>query len=322
MKQFYLVVLFVISYNLAFSAPVIKATQNGNWQATSTWDQQRKPQNNDSIVIPTGKTVTINLSQTLNNVKITVQGTVRFANLFTYLSVNASSSINIVQGGKIEATLDFLQYLIFGGQTIFYAQQISGPAYVSSSTNGFAGYDPLPVKFVGFTASRKNTSDVLLQWSTSIEENARMYEVERSFDGSEWSTIAYVSAVGNSRDVNNYSYTDKNIPAKTAYYRVKQVDADNRFSFTDIKMVKFETKTAAAINIASVQGKVLLQFPKEIEGNMIVRFVSLGGQVMDQQTISQPFGQIVLQTKSNIRGNYIVSVSNGKDVNIAKQVIL
>ncbi|HTM93554.1 MAG TPA: hypothetical protein VL095_14135, partial [Flavisolibacter sp.] len=200
---------------------------------------------------------------------------------------------------------------------------IVGPQMASAVSNGFSVFafasSPLPVKFVGFTVTRKN-ADAFIQWSTSEEMNADMYHVERSLDGTNWNTIAYVAAVGNSSTLNNYSFTDKNVSTKVVYYRIKEVDVDGKAAYTAVKSIKLETASVAEIKIAGISNKVLLQFPQEIKGNIMVRFVSKSGQVVDQQIINNPVGQVVLNSK--VTGNYIITVSNGQDFNTAKQVIL
>lgn len=319
MKQFYLLVLSILIINLSYATPITGIINNGPWKNATTWDKNRKPLNGDTIVIPAGKIVVVNSWETLDNVFIKVYGTLRFTNIFTALDLNSASKVVVYNGGVIQATLNYLQYITIGNNTVFMSGQIVGPQIASSSTgSGFTGFSPLPVKFVGFTVTRKN-NDVLVQWSTSQEVNADMFTVERSMDGVNWTSVAYVAAIGNSSNINNYSFTDKNINGKTIYYRVKETDFGGSFVYTDIKSIKAEA-TTSNIGIASVQNKVLLRFPKEIKGKIVVRFVSLNGQVIDQQTINNPVGQIVLNSK--VTGNYIISLSNGSDVNTAKQVIL
>ena len=320
MKQFYLVALLILSFSFSFATPITATQNNAVWRANSTWDKNRVPQDGDTIVIPSGKTVIINTWETLNNVYVKVYGNLKFQNLFSGLQLNSLSSISVFNGASIQATLDYLQYILIGNNTVFYAGKILGPQTANSTTgNGFASFSPLPVKFVGFTVYLKN-SNALIQWSTAEEINAYMYEVEKSIDGTNWNTVAYVAAAGNSVELNNYSFTDKNVNAKVVYYRIKEVDNDGTKSYTAIRSVKAEQALFSDIKIASVQNKVLLQFSQEIKGNVLVRFVSLSGQVVDQQTIANPVGQVVLS--SRFTGNYIISVSNGQDVNTAKQVIL
>lgn len=102
--------------------------------------------------------------------------------------------------------------------------------------------------------------------------------------------------------------TDKSISAKVVYYHIKEVGVDRKNSSTTIKSIKTNINyTYADIKIASVQNKVLLQFPKEIKGRMVVRSVSMNG--VDQQTVDNALGRVVLNSK--VKGNYVISVRPG-----------
>jgi hypothetical protein len=324
MKKFYFFLILVVLYNISFSAPVITASSNGYWNSTATWNLNRLPKVGDTIVIPGGKTVTINDDQSFNGfVYLKISGVLKFQNNNSTLSVDAPSVLIVYPGGQISGSGTPSQKIRYNNSTIFDGNDaaIVGPQMASASSGGFSAFasSPLPVKFVGFTVTRKN-ADAFIQWSTSEEISADMYQVERSLDGSNWNTIAYVTAVGNSTALNNYSFTDKNVSAKIVYYRIKEVDIDGKTTYTAIKSIKSESASGTEIKIAGISNKVLLQFPEEIKGNLIVRFVSKSGQVVDQQTINNPVGQVVLNSK--VTGNYIIAVSNGQDINTAKQVIL
>lgn len=325
MKQIYLIAIAVLTFNFSFSAPVIKATSTGNWNAKNSWNLDRTPQNGDTVMIPSGITINLPASVSLNNVYVKVYGTLQFTNWFISLTLDNNSVVAVYAKGVIQSTSIF-QSISIGNNTPFNSgwnfgtTQLTGPQIASSVTgNTFSSFTPMPVKFVGFTATQKN-NDVLLQWSTAQEINADVYEVQRSYDATSWNTVGYVNAVGNTSNLTNYSYTDKNVSSKTVYYRIKQVDLDRQFTYTDVKSVKINGTVSNNITIASIQNKVLLQFPQEVKGSVLVRFVSLSGQVMDQQTISNVQGQVVLN--SRVSGNYIIAVSNGQDLNVARQIIL
>lgn len=324
MKKFYLIVLALAAFNISFSSPVITAITDGSWNSASTWNLNRLPRVGDTIYIPAGKKVTIDDDQNFNGfVYIKINGKLAFQGNNSTLSVDAPSSIVINPNGQIVGGGSASQKIRYNNTSIFKGNEdpINGPQMASASSSGFTafGSSPLPVKFVGFTVTRKD-NDVLIQWSTSEEINAEMYEVERSIDGTNWNTIAYVAAVGNSSATNNYSFTDKKISVKVAHYRIKEIDLDGKTVYTSIKSIKSENVAATEIKIAAIQNKILLQFPQEVKGNITIRFVSRNGQVVDQQNINNPVGQVVLNSK--LTGNYIIAVSNGQDINTAKQVIL
>lgn len=326
MKNLCLSFLAIFALNFAFAAPNNRAINNGSWNVAGTWSLNRVPMIGDTITIMPGKTITINDDQNLIGfVTLKVYGKLEFVGNSATLNLGILSSIFVFTNGRIEGNGSSSQKLKIGSSQIFRGSDddVVGPLMANAATNDFVFFNEpqvtLPVKFVGFTATLNN-HNVLLQWSTAEETGSSMYELERSLDGSKWNTIAYVAAAGTTQNLNNYSYTDKNIIAKTVYYRIRQVDVNGNFSYTAIRTVKNELIAAQAIRIAAISSKVLLQFSGEIKGNLVVRFLSLNGQLLEQQTISQARGQVVLTTKQ--RGNQIISVSNGLDVNIAQQVIL
>lgn len=319
MKKSYFLSLFTLLFLSSFAAPKDEAIENdGAWANSATWSLARKPITGDTVVVPMGTTLIINSNENNYTLYIKVYGKLKFAG--GKLRLTSSSTIIVYETGSIVNTGN--AEIKLGGQEIYAEDNaaVLGPVMANSSTGGFVPFNILPVKFVGFTVTSKN-NNALIQWSTSEEINANTYEVERSADGSNWTTIAYVAATGNSSAVSNYSFTDKNLSAKIVYYRIKEVDLDGKTTLTAIKSIRTDViSTASNIKIASIQNKVLLQFPQEIKGSLVVRFVSMNGQLTDQQTINNPVGQIVLNSK--VTGNYVISVSNGQDINTAQQVIL
>ncbi len=322
MKRILLILITLFTLSTVYSAPVIKAVANGYWGNVNTWDLNRLPQIGDTIVIGSGKVVTVNNDQNIAGFAyVKIWGKLSFLGNNSTLKLGPTSVIWVYANARIEGGGSASQKIRIGNNTVFDGNDapVTGPQV--ATINGFtpAGELPLPVKFVGFTLSKKN-NDALIQWATSEEQNANVYEVEKSTDGRTWAVIAYVTAAGNTTSLTNYSYTDRNITSKTAYYRIKQVDMDGRFSYTPVRSIKSDNENAN-VKIASMQqSKVLLQFPQEIKGNVTVRFISTNGQIAGQQTISNPVGQIILNTNA-LKGSYVVSV-NGTDITAAKQVIL
>jgi hypothetical protein len=323
MKKLILIIAATLLYSVTFANPVNKAASSGKWQNSSTWNQGRAPLAGDTIVIPLGKIVTVEDNEDLGLVYIKVYGILKFSS--GKLNLADNSIVRVYSLGRIEGSGSNSEQLRIGNDKVFRGSDpaVLGPMMADGTSSIFSPFaEVLPVKFLGFSAVMKN-KDVLVQWSTTEEVNASVFELERSYDASNWSTIAYVAATGNSSATTNYSYTDKNITSGTVYYRVKQVDMDGKFTLTPIRSVKPGTIQKTEVNIASMgQSKVLLQFPKEISGTVVVRFTSPNGQLLAQQTLSKPFGQVVLNTTANLKGNYIISLTNGQDLNVASKVIL
>lgn len=71
-----------------------------------------------------------------------------------------------------------------------------------------------------------------VSWATSQEQNSDFYDVERSGDQAEWSSIGTVKAKGFSSTTSNYFLTDKSPLSGIGYYRLKMVDLDGKFKYS------------------------------------------------------------------------------------------
>ncbi|MCW8802939.1 MAG: M28 family peptidase, partial [Ignavibacteriaceae bacterium] len=102
--------------------------------------------------------------------------------------------------------------------------------------------DIVPVELLAFTAS-VNNSDVQLLWSTASELNNQGFEIERSSNNAEnFVTVGFVDGKGNSTEINYYSYTDNPqlSGVNQIYYRLKQIDFDGTFSYSDVVNITYD----------------------------------------------------------------------------------
>jgi hypothetical protein len=325
-KLYTLLLLVLISTGLA-AAPrtLITAKVNGgNWSSTSTWSLGRIPRNGDSIVIPAGYTVILDNSYSLNNIYIAIAGTLNF-NQNNTMALDVVSIVYILSGGTLTATHPTPNELLtINGVTKYDGKTdgtISGPvaatALTGPSPSGFSMVI-LPVTFVSFSANRSQGT-VQLVWNTANEMNNSHFEVERSANGSDWETIGNVAA-GTSSLADSYTYRDETAPAAQTQYRIRQVDLDGNYGYSKIVLVG-GTATAQATIIAS--GKTVSIFPANIPGSrLIARVITIGGQVLQQQSFESTAGRIDLNVSTATTGVYIVQVTDGSQWSIAKKVML
>lgn len=96
---------------------------------------------------------------------------------------------------------------------------------------------PLPVKFLSLKGERKSEETVRLQWETANEINAKGYDVERSLgDAMPFERVGFVAASGNS--FNSYRLNDANDYSGISYYRLRQLDNDDKYSYSKTIAVK------------------------------------------------------------------------------------
>lgn len=99
---------------------------------------------------------------------------------------------------------------------------------------------PTPVLFTHFNAACSGNGTTI-NWNTATEKNNSHFEVQKSTNGSSWTTIGRVaSASANSGSAKSYRYTDK--AGGAALYRIKQVDVDGAITYTDIVRTNCSSK--------------------------------------------------------------------------------
>jgi hypothetical protein len=79
---------------------------------------------------------------------------------------------------------------------------------------------------------------IMLTWSTSLEENTSTFMIEKSENGLDFVNIGTTPSVGNSKKVKEYNFLDVMATTPFVHYRLKQIDVDGSFSFTDVLKVK------------------------------------------------------------------------------------
>jgi len=93
--------------------------------------------------------------------------------------------------------------------------------------------DLVPVELTSFSAMAIY-KDVILKWSTATELNNSGFEIQRSAEGNEFATIGFVAGHGTTTEAKNYSFTDANLSTGIYSYRLKQVDYNGTYSFSEI----------------------------------------------------------------------------------------
>ncbi|MCG6915814.1 T9SS type A sorting domain-containing protein [bacterium BMS3Abin03] len=98
--------------------------------------------------------------------------------------------------------------------------------------------DPLPVELVSFTGEL-NGNSVTLFWTTETEVANYGFDVERKIEdqsGKEdsWTKIGFVQGQGNSNSPKEYSFIDDDSPQGMIQYRLKQIDIDGHYQYSEI----------------------------------------------------------------------------------------
>ncbi len=173
----------------------------------------------------------------------------------------------------------------------------------------------LPVSFKSFTASR-NDKGVILNWTTSFEQNNKGFYVQRNNNG-EWKDIALVfsrAEGGNSDLPLTYSYKDLNNYTGVSYYRLKQVDIDGTIKLSETVVVKSEEQAAKLLLFPNpgTGGRINLSFGEETAVKNVIIYDAAGSLVKVVENYTG--GTLTIDRLKP--GIYNVQVKNLKTLNI------
>lgn len=119
-----------------------------------------------------------------------------------------------------------------------YTGSSCGSNSCSATIRSFGGA-PLPVTFSSFTLSRNNAA-VAVKWETATEINNSGFSIERNINGN-WESVTFIRSQangGNSSSRLSYEYTDINNSKSVSQYRIKQVDIDGQFKYSEIRAIR------------------------------------------------------------------------------------
>ena len=150
----------------------------------------------------------------------------------------------------------------------------------------------LPVKLVSFNAS-KNSGNALLQWTTSSEENTSHFSIEKSYDAKNFHEIGTVSSHINSNIIEQYSFTDYDLE-QTAYYRLKVIDLDNKYSNSGIVVLEQDARD-------------VVKLIKNSSGELEISAVVLENTKMNLAVYSVMGQEIISEKLALTKGENIIS---------------
>jgi len=189
-----------------------------------------------------------------------------------------------------------------------------GPGGTSIWGNEATAYVPkvVPVELTSFTASVSG-NDVHLNWSTATEWNNLGFEIHRTTNKDEWNKIGFVPGHGTTTEQQHYSFIDESVSSGKYQYRLKQIDYDGTFEYSDIVEVEVSLPTVFSLeqnypNPFNPTTKIKYQIANAGFVNMRVYDV-LGNEVATLVNEEKPAGSY--EVEFSVGQNSILSLSSG-----------
>ena len=167
---------------------------------------------------------------------------------------------------------------------------------------------PLPITLLSFTATYRQ-SNAELNWLVTEVINFKKFEIERSFDGIQFTTLHVINYLNN---VYAYSFRDNQITMNTGtlFYRLKLIDIDGVYKYSDIRTVTPYPKNIFSISPDPFSDKIKISFksydaPKKIQ----IRILNITSKVVKIKELMLPAGQHIIEMydlDKIVAGTYIL----------------
>lgn len=206
---------------------------------------------------------------------------------------------------------------VFGTNTPFFG--------FTGSTGGLSNQQTicnalvlLPVELISFDINCQN-ENLILQWSTLSEKNNKYFEIEKSYNGSDYFSLATIEGSGNSYNLKKYQYIDHDANQTVLYYRLKQVDVNlNVHYFNQIRAINNNCKKAYDVVIFPNPANDLLSIILPPGETGETEIINNCGQIVYKNSIKN---QLDIGTMALASGIYIVKISNAYKTLTHKLVI-
>jgi hypothetical protein len=304
----------IISTSLS-QASIVSAMRNMQFYATQDCDTKVDFTINTKMM---GSTVldrfAPNISVTLTDATTSTSSAI----IRVMFGIPGSGTMAVKIDSAIGSTLTFTDENLADLATgYYYIDVTNGSSRVVTSPIWYTRNDNsvVPVKLSVFTVQKiGNTGKI--SWATEQEINSSRFDVERSLDGRTWNSIANINAAGNSTHRIDYSVTD-NAPIKGInYYRLKQVDTDSRFIYSEVKSLLFNSAYTAQVSPNPAKGYINVYLTKTGNLPASVEVLNMQGKRVYKTSTTQSTVQI--PAMSFAKGLYVVKVIEAENVTSIK----
>jgi hypothetical protein len=159
----------------------------------------------------------------------------------------------------------------------------------------------LPIELLSFTGYNDGEVNVL-NWTTASEINSLKFEIEKSYDATNFEYIGEKLAAGNSNIPVDYTFNDENPQVGDNYYRLKMYDTDGTFKYSEIINIKLgENNTAINDGIVKI-------YPNPTNGLLNIQYQASRATELDLNVFDVTGRNMINDAKKVERGMNIIQI--------------
>ena len=169
---------------------------------------------------------------------------------------------------------------------------------------------PLPVGLLAFDAKLNNRNTVDVIWTTQTQQNCDYFVIEKRTDNSDWAQISTVDGAGNSTNTINYAIEDELPVIGNNYYRLKQVDFDGAYTYSEIRSVNLQSPDDEIIIYPNpiTNSQFTIEY-KNLQGKQY-RLINSLGQEVSFTIVSSQANSAMIEIPNLPNGTYILEFDN------------
>jgi len=172
---------------------------------------------------------------------------------------------------------------------------------------------PAPVELTSFTAI-VNNKEVALDWNTASELNNSHFDIEYSTDGTNFRAIGEVAGHGTTQEKQAYNYTHTTPSNGANYYRLKQVDFDGAFEYSEIRVVELERTGKIVINPSAAIAEITVSLTEITGDNNVIGVYDMVGRTVMMSNFDGALNVKTLDISNLQKGYYVVRVQAGNEI--------
>ncbi len=178
----------------------------------------------------------------------------------------------------------------------------------TSFTIGNNGSTALPLTLLSFKAQQVKRGEVLLDWRVKDEVNMKQYDVQRSVDGKNFTTIGTVGNLG--KEV--YTLIDPKPEQGINYYRLSMVESNGLTNYSHIVAININDGKALHASPNPVTGDLTVEVKGEVGKQAVIDIIDYTGNKV--RTVAIPAGKVTVDMTSLPTGVYVVQYIDGTTV--------
>ncbi len=152
---------------------------------------------------------------------------------------------------------------------------------------------PLPIELLNFNGLRLGATEVKLNWeSTAHQKENDLYFIERSFDGSSFEELGQHKGIGNGLSNMEYIFVDNQASEKACYYRIKQLDVNGNFEYSQSLMIPAKGLADVHLYPIPAKGSFTIQSLETISSLVIT---TAYGKVVYESIVNAKIAEVELK---------------------------